>query len=48
MKEFFAYRIQSKPVDSVVLVNSRKLFQQLLVDAYSMIESSRLCFTINN
>lgn len=48
MREFFAYRIQKRDKDSQVLINSRKLFQQFLVDAYSMIESSRLNFIRHN
>ncbi|XP_072060161.1 uncharacterized protein [Arachis hypogaea] len=41
MREFFAFRIQ-KIADGSPLLYSRRLFQQFLVDGYSMIESSRL------
>lgn len=48
MKEYFAYRVQIRDSGSTVLLQSRKLFQQFLVDAYSMIESSRLNFIRHN
>lgn len=44
MREYFAYRIQMRDSGSGILLSSRKLFQQFLVDAYSMVESSRLSF----
>ncbi|XP_020962284.1 uncharacterized protein LOC107606362 isoform X4 [Arachis ipaensis] len=42
MREFFAFRIQERLFDGSPLLYSRRLFQQFLVDGYSMIESSRL------
>ncbi|XP_072073598.1 uncharacterized protein [Arachis hypogaea] len=42
MKEFFAFRIQERLADGSPLLYSRRLFQQFLVDGYSMIESARL------
>nr|XP_029145225.1 uncharacterized protein LOC112718243 [Arachis hypogaea] len=42
MREFFAFRIQERLADGSPLLYSRRLFQQFLVDGYSMIESSRL------
>jgi hypothetical protein len=42
MKEWFAYYIQQREIDQSTLVFSRRLFQQFLVDGYSMIESWRL------
>jgi len=42
MKEWFAYVIQHREIEISTLVYSRRLFQQFLVDAYSMIESWRL------
>lgn len=42
MREFFAYRIQQRVIEQSPLLYSRHLFQQFLVDVYSMIESSRL------
>ncbi|KAK9075631.1 hypothetical protein SSX86_003957 [Deinandra increscens subsp. villosa] len=47
MREFFAYRIQDRPNNFSLILNSRRLFQQFLVDAYTMIESERLFFIRN-
>lgn len=48
MREFFAYRIQIRVSESSVLLCSRKLLQQFLVDAYTMVESSRLSYIRHN
>ncbi|XP_020994900.1 uncharacterized protein LOC107481086 [Arachis duranensis] len=48
MREFFAFRIQERLADGSPLLYSRRLFQQFLVDAYSMIESSRLNYIRHN
>ncbi|XP_048591573.1 uncharacterized protein LOC106423477 [Brassica napus] len=48
MREFFAYRIQVRSVGSQVLLFSRRLLQQFLVDAYTMIESHRLRYIRKN
>nr|KYP55713.1 hypothetical protein KK1_001937 [Cajanus cajan] len=42
MREFFAHRIQQRGDKQVVLLYSKRLFQQFFVDAYSMIESIKL------
>ncbi|XP_035843847.1 uncharacterized protein LOC110931184 [Helianthus annuus] len=42
MREFFAYRIQDRINQFSLILNSKRLFQQFLVDAYTMIESERL------
>ncbi|RID75695.1 hypothetical protein BRARA_B02726, partial [Brassica rapa] len=42
MRQFFAFRIQDRENESNVLLKSRRLFQQFLVDAYTTIESNRL------
>lgn len=42
MKEWFVYKIQQRDILQSHLLWSRRLFQQFLVDAYSMIESWRL------
>ncbi|XP_022032343.1 uncharacterized protein LOC110933428 [Helianthus annuus] len=42
MREFFAYRIQDRDNKFSLILNARRLFQQFLVDAYTMIESERL------
>ncbi|XP_061347924.1 uncharacterized protein LOC133293370, partial [Gastrolobium bilobum] len=44
MKEFFSFRLQMQSGESEILHRSRKLFQQFLVDAYTMIEFERLNF----
>ncbi|XP_022040658.1 uncharacterized protein LOC110943214 [Helianthus annuus] len=44
MREFFAYRIQDHISGYSLVLNGRRLFQQFLVDAYTMIESERLNF----
>ncbi|XP_070008699.1 uncharacterized protein [Nicotiana sylvestris] len=44
MREFFAYRIQERKDEVPTIVSSGRLFQQFLVDGYTMIESSRLKF----
>ncbi|KAF8097471.1 hypothetical protein N665_0288s0004 [Sinapis alba] len=48
MREFFAYRIQVREAGSQVLLLSRRLFQQFLVDAYTMIEAHRLRYIRKN
>ncbi|KAI3507904.1 hypothetical protein L1887_22900 [Cichorium endivia] len=47
MREFFAYRIQDRINTFSLILNSKRLFQQFLVDAYTMIESERLNFIRN-
>ncbi|XP_022003818.1 ATP-dependent DNA helicase RRM3-like [Helianthus annuus] len=44
MWEFFAYRIQDRISGYSLVLNGRRLFQQFLVDAYTMVESERLNF----
>ncbi|XP_076927880.1 uncharacterized protein LOC143591599 [Bidens hawaiensis] len=44
MREFFAYRLQDRPNQFSLPLNGRRLFQQLLVDEYTMVESQRLHF----
>ncbi|XP_021974709.1 uncharacterized protein LOC110869798 [Helianthus annuus] len=44
MREFFAYRIQDRISGYSLVLNGRRLFQQFLVDAYTMVESERLNF----
>ncbi|KAI3737233.1 hypothetical protein L2E82_27230 [Cichorium intybus] len=44
MREFFAYRIQDRLNKFSLILNARRLFQQFLVDAYTMIESERLYY----
>ncbi|XP_054824736.1 uncharacterized protein LOC129322435 [Prosopis cineraria] len=42
LREYFAYNIQDRALDGSLLLYGRKLYQQYLVDAYTMIESYRL------
>ncbi|CAH1415538.1 unnamed protein product [Lactuca virosa] len=44
MREFFAYRIQDRDQSFSLILNAKRLFQQFLVDGYTMIESERLFF----
>ncbi|XP_076897877.1 uncharacterized protein LOC143551300 [Bidens hawaiensis] len=44
MCEFFAYHIQDRPNTFSTMLNGRRLFQQILVDKYTMIEAQRLHF----
>ena len=42
MREFFAYRMQDRDNKFSLILNARRLYQQFIVDAYTMIESERL------
>lgn len=44
MRQFFAFRIQDRTNEAATILSSRKLFQQFLVDAYTMVESERLSY----
>ncbi|GKV43081.1 hypothetical protein SLEP1_g50419 [Rubroshorea leprosula] len=44
MREFFTFHLQNREKESQILLSSRKLFQQFMVDAYTMIEAERLNF----
>ncbi|CAJ2679218.1 unnamed protein product [Trifolium pratense] len=48
IREFIAFRIMDRTVEYGNIVNSRRLFQQFVVDCYTMIESQRLTFIRNN
>ena len=48
MKEYFAYRIQERPNEFSMMLNGRRLFQQFIVDGYTMIESERMSFNKKN
>nr|GFA75634.1 hypothetical protein [Tanacetum cinerariifolium] len=48
MKQNFAYRIQERKNEFFMMLNERRLFQQFIVDAYTMIESKRLTFNRKN
>ncbi|CAA0831305.1 Unknown protein, partial [Striga hermonthica] len=42
IKEYFAYRIHNRNHEPSTILLARRLFQQFIVDAYTMVESSRL------
>lgn len=42
MREFIAFRVQERDVEYGNVLNSGRLFQQFIVDCYTMIESQRL------
>jgi len=41
-KEWLAYRIQQRSIDSSTIIFSKRLLQQFMVDSFSIVESSRL------
>ena len=47
MREFFAYRIQDRPNIFSTILNGKRLFQQFLVDGYTMVEAERLLYVRN-
>ncbi|MCH79500.1 ATP-dependent DNA helicase PIF1 [Trifolium medium] len=44
LREFIAYRLQERVLENSILLHGRRLFQQFVVDLYSMIESQRLSY----
>nr|XP_029144576.1 uncharacterized protein LOC112705325 [Arachis hypogaea] len=48
LREFIAFRIQERKVEYATIVNGGRLFQQFLVDCFSMIEAQRLTYYRNN
>jgi len=48
IREWFCFRIQSRELEAQTLLRSRRLFQQFVVDGYTMLESERLSFIRNN
>lgn len=44
MREFFSYRIQQRINEVSLILRSRKLFHQFLVDTYTMLENERLSY----
>lgn len=47
MREWFSFMIQDRPNVQSLLLYARKLFQQFLVDGYTMVESQRLSYLRN-
>ncbi|XP_071718986.1 uncharacterized protein [Rutidosis leptorrhynchoides] len=48
IREFFAYRVQARVGEVSLILLSRKLLQQFIVDAYTMVENTRLNYIRNN
>ncbi|GJZ48942.1 uncharacterized protein Tco_0603132 [Tanacetum coccineum] len=48
MREYFAYTIMNRDKYKDLILLGRKLFQQFLVDGYTMMETERLYFVRNN
>jgi hypothetical protein len=48
IKEWLAFRLQTRNFEAKTLLNSRRLFQQFLVDGYTMMEAERLSWLRNN
>jgi hypothetical protein len=48
LREFIAFRLQERLCEDSILFGGRRLFQQFVVDLYSMIESQRLSFIRSN
>lgn len=47
MREYFAYRLQERPKIFSMVLNARRLCQQFIVDAYTMVESERMRYIKN-
>ncbi|XP_019155261.1 PREDICTED: uncharacterized protein LOC109152142 [Ipomoea nil] len=43
-REYFAFRVHERLTEISTLLYARRLFQQFLVDAYTIVESARLCY----
>ncbi|KAH1154351.1 hypothetical protein GYH30_049856 [Glycine max] len=48
MREWLSYRLQSRSNEAQTLFHSRKLFQQFIVEGYTMVKSERLSYIRNN
>ncbi|KAK7354399.1 hypothetical protein VNO80_19860 [Phaseolus coccineus] len=48
LREFIAFRIQERVCEFGNIVHARRLFQQFVVDCYTMIEAQRLSFIRSN
>jgi len=42
MRQWFDYRLQARKDEKHILLRSKRLLQQFMVDAFTMIESNRL------
>jgi hypothetical protein len=48
LRSFIAFRLMERVFEDSIILKSRRLFQQFVVDLYSMIESQRLSFIRQN
>ncbi|MCH79351.1 ATP-dependent DNA helicase PIF1, partial [Trifolium medium] len=48
IREFIAYRIQERKMEFGNILSSKRLFQQFVVDCYTMLEAQRLSFIREN
>ncbi|CAH9061763.1 unnamed protein product [Cuscuta europaea] len=48
IREFLAYRLHERNTEISIILRAKKLFQQYVVDGYTLIESSRLSYIRNN
>jgi hypothetical protein len=48
LREFVAFRLQERFIEDSIVLKSRRLFQQFIVDLYSMVESQRLSYIRHN
>jgi len=48
MRQWFDYRLQERKDEKHILLRSKRLLQQFIVDAFTMIESNRLRFIKKN
>jgi hypothetical protein len=48
LRSFISFRLMERTIEDSVILRSRRLFQQFVVDLYSMIEAQRLSFIREN
>ena len=48
IREWFCFRLQFRPMEAQTILHSRRLFQQFIVDGYTVVESERLSFIRRN
>ncbi|GJV95240.1 putative PIF1 DNA helicase/replication protein A1-like protein [Tanacetum coccineum] len=48
MREWFAYRMQQRDNETSLILKSHRLYQQFIVDAFTMVENDRLSFIRRN
>ncbi|KAL3646403.1 hypothetical protein CASFOL_011583 [Castilleja foliolosa] len=48
VREYFAFRLHDRKDEASTILSSRRLFQQFIVDAYTMVETFRLNYIYHN